>query len=135
MGTTNPVPTDVYSSSFNGSTWATPFAVSAIAGVNEFMPALDSDAAGYENITFYSTSGSSNNAKYREWRACTACGIQNKALNSLWSDPAQYTIARYFIGDYQDGVSIRGQGYNEYVPAWVGINGSNGEIHLTDVSY
>ena len=37
--------------------------------------------------------------------------------------------------DYQDGTSIRGQGYNEYVPAWVGINGSNGEIHLTDVSY
>jgi hypothetical protein len=139
-GTTNPFPTDTYYSYFNGTAWATPVAVSAIAGSDEFMPALDSDTSGNVSITFYSSYGITGNAQYREWRAFRsfsgAVVTANKALASLWSDPSHYTIYPYFIGDYQDGTSIRGLGYNEYVPAWVGIDAiSHGGIYLTDVSY
>jgi hypothetical protein len=141
MGTANPQPTDVYYAYFDpsGNSWGTPVAISAVAGVNEFMPALDSDTSGDVNITFYNTSGYTNNLKFQEWRAFRtyrgAFGIANKVLKGGGTDPAQYTIWPYFIGDYQDGTSIRDLGYDEYVPAWVGIYGSNGEIYLTDVSY
>lgn len=141
--TTNPVPTDVYYSYFNGSAWATPVAVSAITGSNEFMPALDSDSSGNVSITFYSTYGSIGNVQYREWRAFRSFSgtvqTANKGLSPLWSNPQNYTIIPHFIGDYQDGTSIRGVGYDEYIPAWVGIdagyNPAHGDIYLTDVSY
>ncbi len=142
-GTTNPVPTDTYYSTFNGSTWLAPVVVSATAGVNEFMPALDSDDDGNVSITYYSTSGITGNAKYREWlafRISNGTVIRtNRLLASLPSDPHNYTIWPYFIGDYQDGTSIRDMGYRRYVPAWVGIdagfNPPRGEIHFTDDSY
>ncbi len=139
---TNPVPTDVYYSYFNGSAWATPIAVSAIAGQDEFMPALDSNASGYISITYYSTYGSIGNVQYREWLAyCSFSGAEpmtHERLSPLWSNPHNYTIIQDFIGDYQDGTSIRGLGYNQYVSAWVGIDASyntaHGDIYLTDVS-
>jgi hypothetical protein len=142
-GTTNPVPTDTYYSYFNGSAWLNPVAVSAVAGVDEFMPALDSDELGYVQITFYSTQGSVGNARYRDWRAYRLPSGDivrvNVILESMFSDPTQYTIRSSFIGDYQDVTSIRGTGQSEIVPAWVGIDGSfnppHGNIYLTNVLY
>lgn len=142
-GTTNPVPTDTYYSTFNGSTWLSPVVVAATAGVNEFMPALDSDDDGNVSITYYSTQASTDNARYREWLAFRVSNGRvirvNRITAPLWSDPHLYTIYPNFIGDYQDGTSIRDMGYRKYVPAWVGIdagfNPPHGEIHFTDVNY
>ncbi len=139
-GTTDPVPTDTFYSYFNGSVWATPAAIAAIPGADEFMPALDSDADGNVSITYYSTYGSTNNAQYLEWRAYRSSTGEvltpNKRLAGGWSDPLNYTVYPNFIGDYQDATSVRGLGYDEFIPAWIGIDGpSHGGIFLTDVSY
>ena len=110
----------------------TPVRINDVTTGDQFMPALDFNAAGNLMVTFYDRRNDLANNRYQLFSAWINRFGQNLQPNEVASS-FQSDLNAGFLGDYHETYSHTISGTEHFFSAWIGVTGGQKDAYVSEL--